>query len=93
MTVSTVFPSLCSTGKHRPISDRTPPALAGWTTDITIFNAVAERLPSPRPIVIYFHGGSFTLFTAASRTNDALNRRPVRQPPSRPPEHRFRRHV
>ncbi|KAF2929016.1 hypothetical protein DAI22_05g025650 [Oryza sativa Japonica Group] len=72
-------------GKHRPISDRTPPASAGRTTDITIFNAVAERLPSPHPIVIYFHGGGFTLFCAASRTYDALNRRPVRQPPSRPP--------
>ena len=83
-TASTVFPPLFSTGKRQPISDRTPPASAGWTTDITIFDAVAERSPSLRPIVIYFHGSGFTLFSAASRTYDALNRHRVRQPPSRP---------
>ncbi|KAL5198527.1 hypothetical protein ABZP36_002039 [Zizania latifolia] len=34
----------------------------------------SPSLPSPRPVIVYFHGGGFTVFSAASLPYDALCR-------------------
>ncbi|XP_047070409.1 probable carboxylesterase 18 [Lolium rigidum] len=57
----------------------------------------AETEPSPRPVIVYFHGGGFTYFSAATRPYDALCRTICRETGAvvvsvsyrLAPEHRF----
>uniref|UniRef100_J3MNI1 Alpha/beta hydrolase fold-3 domain-containing protein n=1 Tax=Oryza brachyantha TaxID=4533 RepID=J3MNI1_ORYBR len=75
--------SLFSLFDRRTPADPRPDATGVGSTDITVDASrglwarvftVAERSPSPRPVIVYFHGGGVTLFSAASRTYDALCR-------------------
>jgi acetyl esterase/lipase len=66
---------------RRAPADPRPDAAGVSSTDITVdasrglwARVFYSPLPSPRPVVVYFHGGGFTLFSAASRAYDALCR-------------------
>ncbi|XP_052163006.1 probable carboxylesterase 18 [Oryza glaberrima] len=66
---------------RRAPADPRPDAAGVSSTDITVdasrglwARVFYSPSPSPRPVVVYFHGGGFTLFSAASRAYDALCR-------------------
>ncbi|KQK14952.1 probable carboxylesterase 18 [Brachypodium distachyon] len=53
--------------------DVTVDASTGVTARV-FFNSGAPTAPSPRPVVVYFHGGGFTVFSAATGPYDSLCR-------------------
>ncbi|KAF0895153.1 hypothetical protein E2562_006855 [Oryza meyeriana var. granulata] len=72
--------------RRTPADDR-PDTIGVSSTDITVDASrglwarvftppVAEHSssPTPRPVIVYFHGGGFQLFSAATRTYDTLCR-------------------
>ncbi|KAM0865997.1 hypothetical protein ACQ4PT_042887 [Festuca glaucescens] len=73
--------------RQAPANPARPDALGVRSVDVTVdastgvrarvyFSAptAAETKPSPRPVIVYFHGGGFTYFSAATRPYDALCR-------------------
>ncbi|XP_051214080.1 probable carboxylesterase 18 [Lolium perenne] len=93
--------------RQAPANPARPDALGVRSVDVTVdastgvraraYFSATETEPSPRPVIVYFHGGGFTYFSAATRPYDALCRTICRETGAvvvsvsyrLAPEHRF----
>ncbi|KAK1687181.1 hypothetical protein QYE76_048029 [Lolium multiflorum] len=97
--------------RQAPANPARPDALGVRSVDVTVDASTGVRArvyfssaptatdtePSPRPVIVYFHGGGFTYFSAATRPYDALCRTICRETGAivvsvsyrLAPEHRF----